>query len=275
MLIGKPAPFVRAFVDAVNDAIRALSHKPRDVRHAAGLAGVLCHGPYRSADAFFAGLTLRRASLGGPLSAWRPCPGCFATARCPRTNSWWPVCGSSCGTMASHQATASHQQYRQPLNGPRHLPISIPTATLSQTSPLAQGFMGIPERVSFPSIWPLQLPTRDSTGAKLTTQSSVAVGLLCLGSFVPRAKAVAEVATRMIRAETLSRIPAWAGTRGGTGGDWNPRAEQPCQVGDDDRGRVARPPLLHRSQVRQQHRSFISSSAAERYLDILIEGPTI
>ena len=43
MVIGKPAPFVSAFVEAVDDAIRAHQPQPRDVRHAAGLAGVLCH----------------------------------------------------------------------------------------------------------------------------------------------------------------------------------------------------------------------------------------
>ena len=48
MIIGKPAPFVSAFVDAVDEAIRAHEPKPRHVRHAADLAGVLCHG--RSGD---------------------------------------------------------------------------------------------------------------------------------------------------------------------------------------------------------------------------------
>ena len=43
MVIGKPAPFVRAFVEAVDDAIREHQPRPHDVRHATGLAGVLSH----------------------------------------------------------------------------------------------------------------------------------------------------------------------------------------------------------------------------------------
>ena len=45
MIIGKPAPFVSAFVAAVDDAMRA-SAQLRHVRHAADLAGLLCHGRF-------------------------------------------------------------------------------------------------------------------------------------------------------------------------------------------------------------------------------------
>jgi len=41
MVLGKPAPFVSAFVAAVDDALAGrVSSTPHDVRHAAGLAGL-------------------------------------------------------------------------------------------------------------------------------------------------------------------------------------------------------------------------------------------
>jgi len=44
MIIGKPAPFVRAFVDAVDEAIRAQSPSHGMSAMQRTLAGVLCHG---------------------------------------------------------------------------------------------------------------------------------------------------------------------------------------------------------------------------------------
>jgi hypothetical protein len=83
MVLGKPAPFVSAFVEAVDTAIRA--HQPH---HAMS-------GTQRAWLAFCITAVLvtnsicwarfERASLD--TYAWRPCPGGFDTARCPGNNS--------------------------------------------------------------------------------------------------------------------------------------------------------------------------------------------
>ena len=85
MLLGKPAPFVRAFVDEVDAAIRAQSpsHGMSAIQRtwlafcvtAVLVTNSICWARFE------------RASLGTyALGGLRP--GCFATARCPGTNFW-------------------------------------------------------------------------------------------------------------------------------------------------------------------------------------------
>ena len=96
MVFGKPAPFVSAFVTAVDEAMRAQSPSHgMPTMQRAWLA--FCITAVLVTSTPSAG-----HALNVPASAamrWRLCPGCFAIARCPGTVSR-RVCGSSCATMA-------------------------------------------------------------------------------------------------------------------------------------------------------------------------------
>ena len=96
MVLGKPAPFVSAFVNAVDEAIRA--HNPATACPPCSVPGLRFVSP-----PFWSPTPSAGHALHVPASAairWQLCPGCFATARFPGTSSWWRVYGSSCATMA-------------------------------------------------------------------------------------------------------------------------------------------------------------------------------
>ena len=89
MVIGKPAPFVSAFVDAVDEAIRAQSPSHgMSAMQRAWLAFCVTAVLVTNSMCW---ARFARASLGTyALAAFH---GCFDTARFPGSPSWWPVCG--------------------------------------------------------------------------------------------------------------------------------------------------------------------------------------
>ena len=108
MIIGTPAPFVRAFVEAVDNAVRELH--PSHAMSATQRAWLACCVTAVLITHSIGWARVERASLGtyslAALSGMQH-------RKIPGTNSWWPVCGSSCGTMTSH-GPPGHRRYRQP-----------------------------------------------------------------------------------------------------------------------------------------------------------------
>src|SRR5262249_4084281 len=115
MVIGKPAPFVSAFVDAVDAAIRM--HQPHHGRR----VNTLCQGAASLRDQLvlfqvYPNFVLPHASLRQPWPApevtngrgsatrWRPCTPAMAA-----------------GAVYLHPADKSHRRTRRPLQGQKGL----------------------------------------------------------------------------------------------------------------------------------------------------------
>ena len=97
MVIAQPAPFVSAFVDAVDQAIRKQSpHHGMSAMQRAWLA--FCVTAVLVTNSICSG-TLAQGPALGPIHS-RPCPGMFRHSKIPWDALWWREYACSCATMA-------------------------------------------------------------------------------------------------------------------------------------------------------------------------------